>query len=142
MSLIRPWVNQDAIQKLEEELSGILHQAVKLSLTLRCQRASWSVRHVVDVRSHDTEPTRNTPIFFDEAVMKDDDDDDDEQACKPQYRKLVEIVVSPSLFKRGNTGGEGFEFECCVEKAEVKCYWSPIPAIPRPISQALQRKGQ
>ena len=128
MSLIGPWVDQKTRQKLEEELLGILFQAVRLSQTLRCQRASWSVRHVVDPSTQDPGLTTSAspPLFFDEAVMDDKhgDDDSDIDADDPmdRSRKIVEVVVSPALFKRGNTDGERFEIESCVEPAEVKCY--------------------
>ena len=52
----------------------------------------------------------------------DDDSDGDPDAPMARYRKIVEIVVSPAMFKRGNTDGERFEDESCVEPAEVKCY--------------------
>lgn len=119
MSLIGPLVDLDTRKRLEQELLGILLQAVRLSQTLRCQRASWSVRHVVDPKTQDP-----GSISFDETFMDDKhgDDDSDTDARMHWYRKMVEIVVSPGLFKRGNTDGEGFEEESCVEPAEVKCY--------------------
>ncbi|MCJ1428893.1 hypothetical protein MMC29_006804 [Sticta canariensis] len=128
MSLIGPWVDLDTRQKLEEDLSGILLQAVRLSQTLRCQRASWSVRHIVDPTTQDPRLTTSDrrAVFFDEAVMDDkhgdDDSDTDTDAPMARYRKIVEIVVSPALFKRGNSDGERFEDESCAEPAEVKCY--------------------
>lgn len=128
MDLIGPWVGLDKRQKLEEELLGILLQAVKLSQTLRCQRASWSVRHVIGANSQDPGLTApDMPTFFDEVVMNDKhgDDDSEDDSCTPRGRKIVEIVVSPGLFKRGNTDGERFEFESCVEPAEVRCYSQP-----------------
>lgn len=131
MSLIGPWVDLDTRQKLEGELLGILLQAVRLSHTLRCQRASWSVRHVVDPTTQGPGLTTSDspPIFFDEAVMDDkhgdDDSDGDTDTPMTRYRKIVQIVVSPALFKRGNTDGERFEDESCVEPAEVKCYVQP-----------------
>lgn len=128
MDLIGPWVGLDKRQKLEEELLGILLQAVKLSQILRCQRASWSVRHVIGANSQDPGLTApDMPTFFDEVVMDDKhgDDDSEDDSSTPRGQKIVEIVVSPGLFKRGNTDGERFEFESCVEQAEVRCYSQP-----------------
>ena len=117
MSVIGPWVPQGERQMLEEELLEILLSAVSLSKTLRCQRACWSVRHV------DVSSTRHSVVFFDEAIMDDKhgDEDSDEQDISTISKKVVEIVVSPGLFKRGNTDGERFEFESCLARSEVKC---------------------
>lgn len=120
MSPIGSWVDLDVRKKLEEYLMGILLQAVELSQILRCQRASWSVRHVVDAKSPNPGlTTSDEPLYLNEDIMDDDSDDD---ARKPRDRKIVEIVISPGLFKRGNTDGERFEVESCVEKAKVKCF--------------------
>ena len=96
----------------------ILLCAVSLSKTLRCQRACWSVRHVHGPSAKDI-----TAVFFDEAVMDDKhgDENSDGQEIPTVDGKLVEIVVSPALFKRGNTDGERFEFESCLQRSEVKC---------------------
>ena len=36
-------------------------------------------------------------------------------------RKLVEIVISPRLWKRENANGERYDSEFCVERSEVMC---------------------
>lgn len=126
MTLIGPWVNLDTRKRLEEDLLGILLQAVEFSQILRCQRASWSVRHVVERTQDSALTTSDAAMFFNKTTMDDkhgDDSDDDDSMSR--YQKLVEIVVSPGLFKRGNTDGERFEFESCVEPAEVRCYRQP-----------------
>ena len=131
MALVGPWVDLDTRKKLEGDLEAILLQAVQLSQVLRYQRASWSVRHVVDAKPHDSmSATSDTPVFFNEAIMDDKhgDDDSDDDVSSHRYRKIVEIVVSPGLFKRGDTDGERFDFEACVERAEVRCYSPAIGA--------------
>ncbi|MCJ1467732.1 hypothetical protein MMC07_006357 [Pseudocyphellaria aurata] len=116
MRLIGSWVNLDTRETLKKGLLGILLQAVDFSKVLRCQRASWSVRHV--------DLTSDAGMVFNEAIMDnrhgDDDSGDDDSMSR--YQKLVEIVVSPGLFKRGNTDGERFEVESCLARAEVRCY--------------------
>lgn len=52
---------------------------------------------------------------------KHGDEDSDGENVQTSHRKIVEIVVSPGLFKRGNTDGERFDIESCVEPSEVKC---------------------
>ena len=124
MSVIGHWILPEESRALGEGLEKILFQAVKLSQTLRCQRACWSVRHLGESIAADSAHVSATaPVFFNEVTMNDmhggaDSDDDMPQH---KYRKLVEIVVTPGLFKRGNTDGERFDIESCVERSEVKC---------------------
>ena len=124
MTLVGNWVAAEELKPLEDELEGILFQAVRLSQTLRCQRACWSVRHLGS-GAHVSSNTghANGPVFFDGGSMNDKhgDEDSDGEDVQTPYRKIVEIVVSPGLFKRGNTDGERFDVESCVEPSEVKC---------------------
>lgn len=46
---------------------------------------------------------------------EDTSDEDD-----PLYERLVEVVVTPALFKRGNTDGEQYDIETCIEPAKVR----------------------
>ena len=124
MSLVGNWVAGEDFKALEEDLEVILFQAVKLSQTLRCQRACWSVRHLGSA-THGSSNTgyADGPIFFDGGTMNDKhgDEDSDGENVQTSYRKIVEIVVSPRLFKLRNTDGERFDIESCVEPSEVKC---------------------
>ena len=49
-----------------------------------------------------------------------DGDDRDDDGRSP--RSVVEIVVSPALFKRGNTDGEQYDIETCIERAKVRSF--------------------
>ena len=121
LDVVSPLAPKDQSEQLASDLQEILIQAVKLSQTLRCQRASWSVRHVVPRASS------NDPVHFDGSVMvneRDDAGDDGHQS----YRRLVEVVVSPALFKRGNTDGEQYDVETCIVRAKVRSFLSPNPA--------------
>lgn len=125
LAVVRPLSPRDRRAQLEEDLDAILLQAVKLSQTLRCQRASWSIRHPLPAQA----ALRGSPVFLNPSVMEDknkDDDSDNDEAPR-QYRKIVKIVMSPALFKRGNTDGEQFDVEACVQRAEVVCILPPIP---------------
>ena len=124
MSIVGDWVADENLKVLEDKLLPILFQAVKLSQTLRCQRACWSVRHLGDavLQSHQT-ASSDRVVFFDESTMVDNigNDSSDEEGSQRQYRKIVEVVVTPGLFKRGNTDGELFDVETCIQRSEVKC---------------------
>ncbi|KAL8668799.1 MAG: hypothetical protein Q9168_006580 [Polycauliona sp. 1 TL-2023] len=117
MEVVGPWVGKRERRSREEELLVILFSAVSLAKTLRCQRAQWSVRHVIIASATDTD------ILFDGETMEDKhgEEDSDGEEIPTADGKRVEIVVSPGLFKRGNTDGECFEYESCIERAEVKC---------------------
>ncbi|KAL8953268.1 MAG: hypothetical protein Q9222_000873 [Ikaeria aurantiellina] len=117
MGLVGAWVGTRDRKSLEEDLLAILFNAVSLSKTIRCQRAQWSVRQVGSLSAS------IDPILFDGQIMEDKhggEDSDGEDIPTADGRR-VEILVSPALFKRGNTDGERFEFESCIERAEVKC---------------------
>ena len=129
MSLFGIWIAAENRKVLEDNLLVILRGAVKFSRMLRCQRACWSVRYFGEVvrRSWDLERS-STPMFFDNATMKDRDGDEnsDEEEDQRSFKKIVEIVISPGLFKRGDTDGERFEIESCIEKSEVQCKKSSV----------------
>lgn len=106
--------------KLYEELRPILLSAMELSQLLRCQRAWWTVGYV---KSQD-----GKMMEFDKSVMNDKEgnDRDESQTIDDRVKKMVEIVVTPALFKCGDSNGERFEFESCVEPHEVKCKELPM----------------
>lgn len=108
LELVGPLAPKGQSEQLASDLEEVLVQAIKLSQTLRCQRASWSVRHVIHRAS-----SNDKPVHFDESVMvneREDTSDEDD----PLYERLVEVVVSPALFKRGNTDGEQYDIETCI----------------------------
>ena len=125
LAVVRPLAPKDKRAQLEEDLEAILLQAVQLSQTLRCQRASWSIRHPVPPQA----ASRGLPVLLNPLVMEDKhgDDDSDSDEKSPQYQRVVQIIMSPALFKRGNTDGEQFDVEACVQRAEVV---SLPPAVP------------
>lgn len=125
LTVVRPLAPQDKMARLEEDLEGILLQAVKLSQTLRCQRASWSIRHPMSPQA----ASHGSPVLLDPSVMEDKhgDDDSDGDEARPQYRRIVEIIMTPALFKRGNTDGEQFDVEACVQRAQVVSLPTVVP---------------
>ena len=63
--------------------------------------------------------------------MEDDGgegDDRDDHGRPPM--KVVEIVVSPALFKRGNTDGEQYDVETCIDRAKVRSLLPTKPVSP------------
>lgn len=124
MDVVATWIATENRKSLEETLLTVLHQAVKLSQTLRCQRAYWSVRHLGDnIYPGPQSGPPNGLVFFNEASMDDKygEEDSDEEGANAPYRKIVEIFVTPGLFKSGNSDGERFDIETCIERSEVKC---------------------
>ena len=122
---IAGWTMETNRQKLEDELLGILSGTLKLSQKLRCQRACWSVRHLVTgprVPLSTKQPEQL--MMLDARAMRDingDEYDDVAGRGRAIVRRVVEIIISPGLFKRGNTDGQGFDTETCMERSEVKC---------------------
>lgn len=129
MSVVGRWVAPESRGALEGGLFAVLIQAVRLSQTLRCQRAYWSVRHLGNVIQRKPQPGwPDDFVLFDEATMEDNDGDEgsDEEGARVQDGKTVEVFVTPGLFKSGNSDGERFDIETCVERSEVKCRTLPI----------------
>ena len=118
MSLVANWVASEDQGMLEDGLQRILSDAVKLSQTLRCQRALWSIRQPGSVAGR-----TGSWLYFDEGTMDDGQGDEDSEgrSIPISSRKIVEIIISPSLWKCGNTDGERYDIESCVERSEVKC---------------------
>ena len=124
MRVVGNWVAPEDRKALEEDLLTALLQAVKLSQTLRCQRAYWSVRHLGDtIHPGPQSGPPNGLVFFNEALMDDKygEGDSDEEGANAPFSKIVEVFVTPGLFKSGNSDGERFDIETCVERSEVKC---------------------
>ena len=124
MGVIAAWIATENRKALEETLLTVLLQAVKLSQTLRCQRAYWSVRHLGDsIHPGPQSGPPNGLVFFNEASMDDKygEEDSDEEGANAPYSKIVEIFVTPGLYKSGNSDGERFDIETCIGRSEVKC---------------------
>ena len=139
MSLVANWVAAEDQGELEDGLRKILLDAVKLSQTLRCQRALWSIRQPGPFIDGNINAGRADSLFyFDEVAMDDKhgDEDSDGRSIPTSSRKIVEIIISPSLWKRGNTDGERYDVEFCVERSEVKCREIPLP--PEPVMDRVQ----
>ena len=124
MSLVANWVAAEDQGKLEDGLLEILSDAVKLSQTLRCQRAFWSIRQAESFLNRTPEAGRaDSLLYFDQGTMDDKygEEDSDGRSISTSSRKMVKIIISPSLWKRGNTDGERYGSEFCVERSEVMC---------------------
>ena len=95
--------------------------AQKLSQLIRCQRASWQVRHpsrriiapivVTDedgtVREYDL-PPKPWRLEFDPECMKDQAQDYE------GGKATVDMVLAPGLWKQGDVDGERFDVESCI----------------------------
>ena len=129
MGVVGNCVATESKKALEDSLLPVLLYAVHFSQTLRCQRALWSVRHLGGSlhRRLQSGPW-DGKVEFDEGTMDDKhgDDDSDGEGAHIQHGKVVEVLITPALFKSGNTDGERFDVETCVERSEVKCHTLPV----------------
>ncbi|KAK0512043.1 hypothetical protein JMJ35_005171 [Cladonia borealis] len=129
MSLVAIWVAAEDRRMLEDGLQKILSDAVELSQTLRCQRAFWSIRLAGSFVDRTLNAGRvGSLLYFDEGTMDDKhgDEDSDGRSIPTSSQKAVEIIITPSLWKCGNTDGERYDLQSCVERSEVKCK-RPLP---------------
>ena len=118
-----PWMPPDAQLDVTKQLHAIFRDAVALSQTLRCQRASWSVRNLNAIIKYiPKEPGKRVKHRFVSKAMRDVDDEG--YAPKDQHgfsERYVTILIEPSLFKRGDADGGNFEVETCISPALVQC---------------------
>ena len=121
LDVIGPLFPREQNRDLAGELEEILFQAVRLSQTLRCQRALWSVRHVIPRAS-----SNDLPVYFERPFMVNERGDAGDEGDRSR-RRVVEVVVSPALFKCGNPDGEQYDVETCIEPAKVRSF---LPADP------------
>lgn len=101
--------------KQSKYIGPIVASTIHFSQLLRRQRAYWYVCYparpgVLNNNIHG--------VLFDAKSMEDADDDDDKGE---DYGKLVEVVGSPSLIKRGDVEGGHFDEQMCISRAIVGC---------------------
>ena len=65
----------------------------------------------------------DSPLYFDEGSIEDKygDEDSDRRSIPISSPKIVGLVIPLSLWKCGNTDGERYDVEFCVERSWVKC---------------------
>lgn len=115
------WILDDAINDYAAGLGNIFAEAQKLNQLIRCQRASWQVRHpsrrviapiVITeedgtVREYDPSP-EPWRLEFDPEYMKDQAQDYE------GGKATVDMVLAPGLWKQGDVDGERFDVESCI----------------------------
>ncbi|KAF1995327.1 hypothetical protein P154DRAFT_580897 [Amniculicola lignicola CBS 123094] len=120
MDLVRPWCvtgDHDSLLAHEDRLRRIFIEAVQFAQYLRRQRALWSARFPSRPLLPGLQETG--PLMFDPTSMKDDKGDDEDMNPEQLKLQYVDIVVTPALYKRGNTNGERFESEEAASPAIV-----------------------
>jgi hypothetical protein len=124
MSLIELWAPPERAKELENDLYVIFVEAVHLSQFLRRQRAMWSVRFPQRpvLLGRTEELHQRGQLMFDPASMKDEYGEDEEVDREVLKRQLVELVITPTLYKRGNLNGERFDVEYAAVPAWVIMY--------------------
>ncbi|KAF2643574.1 hypothetical protein P280DRAFT_256134 [Massarina eburnea CBS 473.64] len=116
-----PWCTTNdpkAIADYRNRLYDIFNEAVRFAQFLRRQRALWSVRF--PMRKKLPNVTETAPLAFDGSYMKDEWGEED--VGQGYY---VELVVTPTLWKRGTIDGERFENEEAAVPAKVVLATSP-----------------
>jgi hypothetical protein len=112
MSTVRAWASPLKLRDLEDSLNAIFAEAIELSQFLRRQRALWYVQFP-------RRPFPPEPLKFDPSSMRDIMCED--EGLDPTYlrQQIVELVVSPALYKRGNVDGERYDIEYPAVAANV-----------------------
>jgi hypothetical protein len=102
---------------LRERMQEIISSAITLDCELCQQHAYWYVRYInTDQLNH------AAVVQFDDAWMKVP------ATYGPGQR--VALMLSPALYKAGDSHGERYE-QCQVAwKSEVMCFTSPVPPKP------------
>lgn len=130
MELVGPWIDSKEDDVLGNDMVQILENALTLSLLLRHQKASWALRFPEGMSRSLSHPG---PVTLDPRQMKDlngpdDEDEDEDEKSDVQCHNLVEIFVTPGLYKQGNMDGEKYETDYVVLRAEVIC--AEVPPLP------------
>lgn len=114
MDIVYPWHKtglREDIQKDEDKLHSIFMEGVRLSKLLRRQRALWTIRFPLSISASTNITT------FDPACMEDERNN--EETVEELMKRPVEFVVTPALYKRGNSNGERYEKEDARCRAKV-----------------------
>jgi len=112
--VIQPWAKLKPgckFSEVEAELVSIFEEAVQISHMLRQQRAYWTLRFPQVIRTDASAP--GGVLLFHETTMVDDDDKE------IQSSRVVEIVVTPAVFKQGTADGERYDIWTCLHQAIV-----------------------
>lgn len=104
MALMPVWIDQSA----NEDLFGILTEAVRISQSLRRQRACWFVRFPFPGYRQVGKEYETCPIVFEPSFMQAEYGRDD-SSPPPTPGLNVEFVLTPSVWKRGDDKGANFE---------------------------------
>ena len=108
-------------EEVRLSFAAIIADALRQSQLMRCQRASWTVKHPTMrvqkpniVTDEHGEKIRHMPepgpwkLQFDPRTMIDQGKDYEDGEA------LVDLVLAPGLYKRGDKDGERFDVESCV----------------------------
>lgn len=104
-----------------ELLRVIVKEAVDLSQILRQQRPNWSVTLPRVILKFEDGETRAVAVDYDGNNMVDREKPSLKTNLSPEDWKVfkVDSFITPILSKRGNLGGDKFDVEDVVRKAEV-----------------------
>lgn len=136
MDTLSAFAPKERVHELEDGLRNVFVTAMEFSKLIRRQRACWTIRspNLLGGKSRRLSTGDENPQVFDPCWMEDNDstgneyDELEDEDPANDARKVVEIVVAPGLFKRGDADGENYDTETCIVQALVQCKtWSPKP---------------
>lgn len=117
MILIGSLAEPSKVQELGKALCEIYLDAVRLALSLWRQRAMWIVQYPLK-----PDEEGKLRLTFNPNYMQDELNRDDNLDVETSRQQLVEIVITPALFKRGNADGEYLDREDTAVPAFVATY--------------------
>ena len=108
------------MQELGGKLYIVFEEAVHFSRMLVQQRAAWTVRFPAPSRTESMAGVMDIDsLMFDSISMKDEWVEDEGLELEKGQQQPVEMIVTPTLYKRGNMDGERFDQENVVAPAAV-----------------------
>jgi hypothetical protein len=131
-ALVGAWLPKSAQATSLAGLDEVISSAIALSCIIRQQRAYWTVAFpesspassVVSQVTSKTPSQGKSPILFDPETMRDGKDGEEEldgNCQRSLENHVVELMISPALFKRGDASGNKYDEESCFMPAEVRC---------------------
>lgn len=115
MKVVEIWAPESELDRLYTGLIELTVRAIDISQVMRRQRALWTLRHPSDCL---TKEETDSAVLKSQGWFEDKADEDEEQS-EQAISRVVGLVVSPGLFKRGNADGERYDIESCIKTAEV-----------------------
>jgi hypothetical protein len=127
MDVVKP--EPDKLESIDTELTKIIRKAVEVSRLLRYQRPCWSIHYPAPSRGLSGRQLMDSETMIEHEFINEEDSGADgnrsslsSERHSGKIDKVLELFVSPALFKTGNIDGELWEAgPSCLCKAVVTC---------------------